>query len=93
MKVIVANLEDVNFDFRTDVRSMSYRSDHTFSMQCPGGDDWGRYIEHAPSPPPILVREHEGMFVLFTSLRSAEDFSVWLVKAEAQAQIGWNSMR
>ena len=29
------------------------------------------------------------MFVLFTSLKSGEDFSVWLVSAEAEAQKGW----
>lgn len=29
------------------------------------------------------------MFVLFTSLKSGEDSSVWLVSAEAEAQEGW----
>ena len=32
------------------------------------------------------------MFVLFTSLKSGEDSSVWLVSAEAEAQEGWVSM-
>lgn len=93
--MIVASAEDESFDFRIHVHQIGYEiASHNFSMPRPIGDDWLQQINHAPSPPPILVRVHEQtMFVLSLLLKSGEEFSAWLVNAEAEAQEGYRTMR
>ena len=95
MQVIVACAEAESFDFRTAVYQISYeKGAHNFSMPRPIGDDWLQRINHTPSPPPILVRvQDQMMFVLFRSLKSAEEFSAWLLNAEVEAQEGYRTMR
>lgn len=95
MQVIVASAEDESFDFRTHVHQIGYeKASHNFSMPRPIGDDWLQRINHVPSPPPILVRvQEQTMFVLFASLKSGEEFSAWLVNAEAETQESYRTMR
>lgn len=95
MQVIVACADDESFDFHTQVHQIGYeKASHNFSMPRPIGDDWLQRINHVPSPPPVLVRtQGQIMFVLFASLKSGEEFSAWLVSAEAEAQEGYRTMR
>jgi hypothetical protein len=95
MHVLIASAEDESYDFRAHVYDIGYEKEkRNFYMPRPIGDDWLQRINHAPLPPPTLVRlQDKTMFVLFSSLRSAEHFSAWLVNAEAEAQEGYRTMR
>jgi hypothetical protein len=95
MNVLVASIQDKLYDFRFMVYKIAFDADkHNFSMPRPKGDDWLQRINHNPVPPPEFVRiQDEIMFVLFNTLKSAEDFSLWLVSAEAEAQEGYRTMR
>ena len=95
MIVIVASIENVSYDFRSTVHDMSYAPErHNFSMPRPIDDDWLQRINHSPLPPPEMVRiQDKTMFVLFNSANGAKDFADWLVRAEAEAQEGYRTMR
>ena len=95
MNVLVASIEDKSYDFRVAVYDIIYEPDRqNFSMPRPMGDDWLQRINHSPMPPPEMVRVQEKtMFVLFNSAKGAKEFSDWLVRAEAEAQEGYRTMR
>jgi hypothetical protein len=95
MHVLVASIEDKSYDFRAEVYEISYEAEgQNFSMPCPIGDDWLQRINHSPLPSPEIIRiQGKIMFVLFNSSKGAKEFSDWLVKAEAEAQEGYRTMR
>jgi hypothetical protein len=95
MNVLVASIEDKSYNFRTTVYDVGYETEkQNFYMPRPIGDDWLQRINHRPLPSPELVRvQDRTMFVVFESTKSAEDFSAWLVTAEAEAREGYRTMR
>ena len=95
MIVLVASIEDKEYDSRATVHEIGYEIEkQNFSMPRPIGDDWLQRINHRPTIAPELVRiEGRTMLVVFHSLKCAQDFSAWLASAEAEAQHGYRTMR
>ena len=95
MNVLVASIEDKEYDSRARANEIGYETEkQSFSMPRPIGDDWLQRINHRPAIAPELVRiEGRTMFVVFHSLKCAQDFSAWLVSAEAEAEHGYRTMR
>lgn len=95
MRVVVASIEDPEYDFRMGVTAIAYTgADRVFSIPRPIGDDWLQRINHRPAIVPELVRiEGNAMFVLFHSRNGAQEFAAWLESAAVESQDGFRSMR
>jgi len=95
MRVVVSNLADKSYDYRTYVYSVGYEvSAARFFMPRPIGDDWLQQISYIPNPSPELVRIEENiMFAVFQSDASVRAFIAWLAESAVEAEAGYNTMR
>lgn len=94
MKLLVACLEDKEFEFRADgVPSYSEEWPY-FWMRCVMGDDWLQRVSFQGKAPPLAVRTLDDcMFVLFQERQDAEAFAAWLPGAHAAVENGYRTMR
>lgn len=95
MTVLIACIEDPSVSIRMEGRLPDYSpATHEFSLNRPIGDDWGQYIRHVPTPPPLIVRiEGSTSFVVFERREDAERFERWLVDAWEEQDRGFRTMR
>ena len=87
--------EDPTSDSRTSVCFPEYNpQSQQFSLTRPCGDDWLQRIRHRPQPPLPLVRSNSGaMFVVFAAASDAHAFMDWLVRAAAEQEHAFRTMR
>lgn len=95
MKVLVACLEDREFECRCEVGGLNYSQTWPhFWMPCPMGDDWLQRVSWDGQTPPLDFRSIDSVqFALFASRQDAKAFSTWLPEADAASEHGYRTMR
>ncbi|MCX7110098.1 MAG: hypothetical protein WCI11_10475 [Candidatus Methylumidiphilus sp.] len=95
MKVLVACIDDREFEVLVDVHELCYdRASNHFSMPCVMGDDWFQRVNCGLELNPIDVRYIDrSAFVLLGKRDEAQQFSDWLVEAEEKVVYGYRNMR
>ncbi len=95
MKIEVNCREDRTFEKKLEVYALSSDPNtKTFTMPWCVGDDWGQKLRCPPLTAPIGFHfQWDKVFVSYDRKADAEAFCAWLVKAEAEAQEGYRTMR
>lgn len=95
MKLLVACLEDKEFEYRDEDGELRYSPEWPyFWKRCVMGDDWLQRVSFQGKTPPLDVRTIDNcMFVLCQSRQDAEALIGWFPEADAAVRHGYNTMR